>query len=158
MAPNGDTEWSPEYGRTIEDAFDEICSALREFAGRYGLMLDVYYHGWPVWSLRFRRRVGGNASIAAFFNTESRDRFEIRATWACDDYDTRRRYIRRMHPPLVFPRGGRPEELLGCLERALAIIDSWETGKWDETGGPYREWARLAREQVEGNLRGLPVR
>jgi hypothetical protein len=148
-------------------------TALGSLAGLFGIpqllvrlqrpwrQIGRYHGGWPAWDFVFRRKIGGDASVRVLLREEKRKftgEFKIHASWYWDDYDTKRRHTRQMKPPFVFPRGGDPGNLLDLLEQALATIDAWEMGQWDEIAPPYREWRRLTREEFESEPPHLPPR
>jgi hypothetical protein len=124
--PNGGDHTKKEW-REIETFFEKISQTLNQFATKFNLAIDKYYHEGADWTFRFTHPLGGNGHIQVMkAGTES---VWLALGWYKDDYDSFTRSVKYdtwKDVPLE------PIQLFGSLEKALKTILSWKLGEWTE--------------------------
>jgi hypothetical protein len=60
--PNGGNHTKEEW-REVETFFEKISQTLNQFATRFNLVIDKYYHNAADWTFRFAHPLGGDGHI-----------------------------------------------------------------------------------------------
>jgi hypothetical protein len=142
--PNGGDHTKQEW-REIETFFEKISQTLNQFATKFNLVIDKYYHEGADWTFRFAHPLGGNGHIQVMkAGTES---VWLALGWYKDDYDSFTRSVKYdtwKDVPLE------PIQLFGSLEKALKTILSWKLGEWTEVVGGYQyPWGQYSKQEWE---------
>jgi hypothetical protein len=142
--PNGGNHTKKEW-RGVETFFEKLSQTLNQFATRFNLVIDKYYHNAAHWTFRFAHPLGGDGHIQVMkAGTES---VWLALGWYKDDYDSFTRSVKYetwKDIPL------NPIQLFGSLEKALKTILSWKLGEWTEVVGGYEyPWGQHSKQEWE---------
>ena len=83
--PNGDPDFADKMLPELEAFFAPFSAACHQFAEKYNIKIDKYYHQFPSWSFLFRHPAGGIGQIQLMKKSESQ--LVIYESWWHDDYD-----------------------------------------------------------------------
>ncbi len=123
----------------MQDAFEQIRSALESYAKEKGVDLIPYLHEDPIWRLGFARRVGGEAAVDLVWDEASPEQFAVRCSWWIDDYQsTMRRSVQAEAGRFSLSRPAL--DLTALLDQALERVDGWDADDLEVTSGPYPQW------------------
>lgn len=149
--PNGDPEFYVTAQSKLEAFFEPIASVLTDFARQHNVKLRKYYHQFPSWDFSFRHPRGGAAQVEVVH--ENNDTVSLACSWWYDDYETLTRFIKRSRGKAFSPDS---QLLTQELEKALALILSWQFGTWDEHHSGMKQWRQFTKEQFEAHLGHYP--
>ncbi len=127
--------------------FNALSEILTDFASRYNLLIDKYYHDSPSWTFRFKHFHGGVGSIQVSHWADD-DKVNISTIWYYDDFGTGIRYSKSA-PPSEFQL--KEIDLLRVLEDMLKEIINWKPGEWNHQTekGRIKSSVNISREQHE---------
>jgi hypothetical protein len=132
-----------------ERFFAPIGRTLIDFARRYNLFLETYYHDAPSWSLCFSPPQGGFAKLDVC--QESETTVSIVGVWWVDDYDRGTRFLKWIDKVEVERQPDSVEEhLIATLKAVLAS----KAGEWTRVATGYggiwsRTWTKEQFEQLQ---------
>lgn len=152
--PNGDPTWGERELPELEKFFGKIANVLEEFAGKYNLMIDKYYHQSPAWYFRFRHPVDGVGQIEVVKNEDNS--LNICAGWWVDYYDTTRRDLKSSG---IIKISTNHVILRKTLEEMLRLVFSWKKSDLERgIENPYRERGVMDnRADLEREIEKYPI-
>jgi hypothetical protein len=142
--PNG-RHYTEQEWRDLTSFFETISEPLNQFATKYGLIIDKYYHDCPEWTFRFAHPSGGSCSIQVM-RTKNHSVW-IGLVWYKDDYDS---FTRSSKHDVWKGVSVEPKDLSNSLEKALQVILGWRLGEWTDVAGGYRyPWGQYTKQEWE---------
>jgi hypothetical protein len=150
--PNG-SHYSEQEWREITSFFETISESLNEFAAKFGLVIDKYYHDGPDWTFRFAHPLGGSCHIQVM--RTANDSVWVAFGWYNDDYDA---FTRSSKHEVWKGLSPEPIQLINSLEKALKTILRWKLGEWTEVVGGYQyPWGQYSKQEWEQMNPKYPV-
>lgn len=143
--PNGGHYTEQEW-RDITSFFETISEPLNEFAAKFGLVIDKYYHNGPDWTFRFSHPLGGSCHIQVM-RTEN-DSVWVALGWYIDKYDD---FTRSLKHEVWKGVSLESNPLSDSLEKALKTLLGWRLGEWTDVVGGYQyPWGQYTKQEWEG--------
>lgn len=138
--PNG-SHYTEQQWHDMTSFFETISEPLNEFAAKFGLVIDKYYHNGPDWTFRFGHPLGGSGHIQVM-RTENNSVW-VAFGWYIDDFDD---FTRSSKHEVWKDVSFEPDQLFDSLEKALKTILGWRLGEWTEIVGGYQDsWTLLKK-------------
>ncbi|MBV1876740.1 MAG: hypothetical protein KUG79_03765 [Pseudomonadales bacterium] len=140
--PNG----NHDFDIAKQDAwFAPLENNITEFAEKYALTIDKYYHASPSWNLRFGHPNGGNASVS--ISNQSPEQATVASVWYLDNYDEFTRYLYRSKPVLISKNA---ELVVEMLKQEFMALVKISTGNWTRIASNYKQlWGRYSKSEFE---------
>jgi hypothetical protein len=142
--PNGHNYTEQEW-HEITSFFERISAPLNEFAAKFGLVIDKYYHNTPDWTFRFAHPLGGSGHVQVM--RRENNTVWVAPLWFKDDYDSFTRSSKYEIWKDISPESG---VLLDALEKALKTVLGWKLGELTDVAGGYQyPWGQYTKEEWE---------
>ncbi len=149
--PNGDPNWYKEVKPELDAFFAQIADVLEEFAARYNLAIEKYYHEGSSWIFRFRHPLGGIAGIHV--NHVDNDHIMVGAAWQIADYDST--ILLSKHTDAVKCEI-KETDLRGSLYRMLTTVLAWKKHDLIPEKHKFTEWKEVRKADFEKGERAYP--
>jgi hypothetical protein len=149
--PNGDPNWYREVKPELDAFFGQIAGVLEEFAARYNLTIEKYYHQGKNWTFRFRCRLGGTGSIQV--NYVDSDHVMVGACWVIFDYDSATMLSK--HTDVVKWRV-KETNLRELLYKMLMTVLGWRRVDLAADKRKFTEWKEVPKADFEKRERDYP--
>ena len=130
--PNGSPNFLREEFPEYEVYFNPMAKPLTQFAIRYGLYLEKYYHDAPAWSFCFSHPAGGQAKLSV--SQASAEIVVLDAAWRLDDYPSFCRNLKVSETETVQKKS---IILIKRLTEMLEIVLEWKRGNWSKVTEGY---------------------
>ena len=150
--PNGHHYTEQEW-RDLTSFFEAISQPLNEFAAKFGLVIDKYYHDGPDWTFRFDHPLSGSCQIQVI--RVEKDSVWVAFSWYKDDYDD---FTRSLKSDVWKGVSVEPNQLTESLERALKTILGWRLGEWTTVARGYEyPWSQYTKQEWERMIPKYPL-
>jgi hypothetical protein len=121
--------------------FDSISPSLENFAEKYNLRIDKYWHEWSSWTFSFKNPKRGISSVEVML--VAGDEFEVNGYWWVDDYDNGIRLSKGYNSGFI-----KSNQITNALEQTLSIILNWELNSLTDIAEGLKEtWHRYSKEE-----------
>lgn len=144
----------------FKKAFSLVATAVEEFAKKYNLLIDKYYHGSPQWTLIFTRKIGGIAQIYLNYLQGTEYDFNVGVIWYIDEYETKTRHAKYKEIGRYKFEKDNLQPLILLLENAIQIIKNWKPEDLDQHHGGMTVWSqhwKTKEEFEQANSNKYPI-
>ncbi len=138
----------------LDGFFEPLTNLLLDFAAKYRMRIDKYWHGCPSWRFGFRHPKGGLACIEVF--REGENQSSIYGYWWKDDYDQGVRFLlTRKTDTFELDLNKMANSLEETLDNLIAApVNSWT----DKAQGFGEHWQRtFTKDEFEQLENDYPV-
>lgn len=142
--PNGDPNWMKDEYPKLEEFFGKISTVLEDFANKYNLLIDKYYHQGKDWTFRFRHPEGGTGQI--FVLKRGEDQVGVAVSWQIADRKTCTSYSKHTE---IENYSLEESVLLEALTRHLKLVLSWQKEEMEQSKQLHSEWKQIRKKDFE---------
>jgi hypothetical protein len=150
--PNGTNQTSEDW-ENVKRFFSAISEPLTDFASKYNLLIQKYYHESDSWDFLFRHPKGCVGKIQ--FNKGVKEgEVRLSGMWWIDNYHEG---IRSEKSSKVETYKVQSASIQKILKEKLTEIIQWKIDDLSEVKQRYGNWKKIPKEEFENEINYYPL-